>query len=403
MTEQFTYQGHHRIWHVLADRDGRGLTKFSEPREDVLWFDRRCFTAEEPLLRELAALGDRRVPSVRVLRDDASGKPLLLQDFIEGRPLLELAPPGTPVPAWCLDAVLDRFRRLAALRPDRIRTPRCCAPEERAGDGQSSSFFRTLIGFTHRRCYLGRRAGHGALFDALGVPHAALAPGSWLDNEAKALTPRPFCLLHGDLHRANLIVDPAHRLWTIDWELAMIGDPLYDLATHLHLMEYPPGQEREAIEGWRAAVAPALPGADAGIAADLPRYRDYKRAQSVFTDVVREAQKLDTASPGERTAQLRATGETVARLLTRAAGPLGMAAVPGAGEVTAVYAAWAAGELGGDPGGPAARGEPGEPGAGGPGGPGFSGAPGGPGAAPGPADPAATRRDARGAASPRAR
>lgn len=37
-------------------------------------------------------------------------------------------------------------------------------------------------------------------------------------------------LLHRDLKHANLIADKKGKTWIIDWENAILGDPLYDLA-----------------------------------------------------------------------------------------------------------------------------------------------------------------------------
>ncbi|MEV0117879.1 aminoglycoside phosphotransferase family protein [Streptomyces sp. NPDC050844] len=50
------------------------------------------------------------------------------------------------------------------------------------------------------------------------------------------LAPRRISLLHGDLNPWNLVRRGGGRgLTFIDWEMAMIGDPLYDLVRHMHL------------------------------------------------------------------------------------------------------------------------------------------------------------------------
>lgn len=372
-----SYQGQHRLWHVLADPASDRRIKLSEPREGVLWFDRRCFRAEEPLLAELAGLGMTHIPAVHPADggDPRSEQPLYVQDFVDGTSLADVAPQGTPLTARHLDDIEDRFRQLAAVDMDDVRTERTCAEGERARNLDTGTFFGALIAFTRERAHLEHRERYGPLFDALGVPRDALGPGSRLANETKALAPRPFCLLHGDLHRANFIVDRTDgRLWTIDWELAMLGDPLYDLATHLHLMRYPAPQEREMKDRWLRATSSVLPGADTGWREDLPRYLAYKRAQSVFTDVVRQAQKLATAGPDGRATLLEATARTVHTLLRQAADVLDPAYVPEPADVVAAYRRHV-----------------------------LSAAPAPPAAADGPRDGAATRRGGRGAASPRAR
>ena len=38
-------------------------------------------------------------------------------------------------------------------------------------------------------------------------------------------------LCHHDIHAQNVVLDPAGRLWLVDWEYAGLGDPLFDLAS----------------------------------------------------------------------------------------------------------------------------------------------------------------------------
>ncbi|PIM74231.1 phosphotransferase enzyme family protein [Streptomyces sp. JV178] len=50
------------------------------------------------------------------------------------------------------------------------------------------------------------------------------------------LAPRRPALLHGDLNPWNLVRrEDGAGLTLIDWEMAMVGDPLYDLVRHMHL------------------------------------------------------------------------------------------------------------------------------------------------------------------------
>ncbi|MEU3190598.1 phosphotransferase [Streptomyces sp. NPDC006992] len=213
------------------------------------------------------------------------------------------------------------------------------ADEEHDPSGSSAGFLRELLAFTREHAHRARLPQFGPLFARLGIPPDVLGPHSRLAAEAARLTDRPSCLLHGDLHRANFIVDPADTLWTIDWELAAFGDPLYDLATHLYLMDYPPRQRARVVAEWRQAVTAVLPGADAGLADDLPRYLAYKRAQSVFADVVRQAVAIDTAhGTPARAEQLGRTAKLVHDVLVRAAEPLELADVPSPGVIELAYA-----------------------------------------------------------------
>ncbi len=68
----------------------------------------------------------------------------------------------------------------------------------------------------------------------LGLPEDIVRLEEILDQHM--LTPRRSGLLHGDLNPWNLVRrEDGTGLTLIDWEMAMVGDPLYDLVRHMHL------------------------------------------------------------------------------------------------------------------------------------------------------------------------
>jgi aminoglycoside phosphotransferase (APT) family kinase protein len=75
----------------------------------------------------------------------------------------------------------------------------------------------------------------------------------WRVARWTTLHPRPFRLLHTDLHRKNMIVSRG-RTYFLDWELALWGDPVYDLAVHLHKMGCSPSEYEAAQAVWLASV-----------------------------------------------------------------------------------------------------------------------------------------------------
>ncbi|MBO8187987.1 aminoglycoside phosphotransferase family protein [Streptomyces spirodelae] len=334
--------GYHREWYVVrpeGELTRLGRVKIGEPRQGALWFDRRYFASEDELLLELARLGVPRVPPVHRVHSTGT----VFHGFIEGRTLAALSPCGRPVAPVHLRQIMERFASLSRLRPGDVRARRLTVGE-RGGERDSAGFPRVLLDFTRERAYRARLPRFGPLFARLGIPPDALGPGSRLAAEAARMSARPVCLLHGDLHRANFIVDHADALWTIDWELASFGDPLYDLATHLYLMGYPASQQARVVEEWQRTVAPLLPGADARLAEDLPRYLDYKRAQSVFTDVVRQAVAVaDAVDSPAFAGQLGQSAKLVHDVLVRAAEPLELSDVPSPGAVELAYADFCAG------------------------------------------------------------
>jgi aminoglycoside phosphotransferase (APT) family kinase protein len=336
-TSPTTLHGHHRIWHILRPPDqlaSLGPLKAGRVRPGVHRFDPRCFPSEEDLLVELALLGLSGIPQVHRL----GPADLLVHGYIEGETLAARRPPGTPVTRAQLAQLGRRFGQLATVRPAALDLVHGC-PRDGRPHG-SREFLRGLIRFTRRHVYAVHRPELHGLFKALGVDPGVLAEDGPLARAADRLTGRPFCLLHGDLHRDNLIVAASDSsLWTIDWELALLGDPVYDLATHLHLMGYPPRQERALLAHWSRAMDDHLPGATAGLAHDLPRYRAYKRVQSVFTDIIRRAHAVRAASPRHLSEELSHAARVVSTVLHTAAPELGLGHVPSPSAIEAADAA----------------------------------------------------------------
>ncbi|MGP4110001.1 phosphotransferase family protein [Streptomyces sp. 4N509B] len=331
-----TLHGNHRIWNILrpsGELASMGPLKAGRARPGVHRFDPRCFESEEDLLVELALLGVARIPQVHRI----GPADLLVHGYIEGETLAAHRPPGTPLTSRQLRQLMDRFAGLAAIPPASLELVHGCPADARPHG--SREFLRGLIRFTRRHVYAVHRPELHGLFGRLGLHAGVLAEDGPLARAANRLTHRPFCLLHGDLHRDNLIVARADgALWTIDWELALLGDPVYDLATHLHLMGYPAAQERRVVERWATAVTGSLPGAADGLEEDLPRYRAYKRVQSVFTDVIRQAHAVRAAAPDEVVPRLSRAVDVVTTVLRNAGDDLGLDETPSPAVVESAYA-----------------------------------------------------------------
>ncbi|MDQ8704805.1 phosphotransferase [Streptomyces sp. LHD-70] len=322
--------GHHHETYVLRLPGEDGRWKIREPRSGVLHADRRCFHSEEDVICGLAELPvELPVPEVR----EVGG--CRLQRFVEGATLATLTGAEGRVPERYVDQLMPVFGGLGSVRPGRLNVERSCDPADRAEDGDTTYFLGRLVHFAEHRVYRARHATYGSLFAALGVPDEALRRYA---ERLGMLAPRPFCLLHGDLHRENLIVDGADRLWVIDWELAMLGDPLYDLATHLYLTRYPAEQERSVVERWCAEIERVLPGGSKGYEDDLPRLRAFKCVQSVYTDVIRTAMTL-SERPEDPAESARAAAKLV-RVLHAARTPLELPSVPDASGAEAALREW---------------------------------------------------------------
>ncbi len=336
-------EGHHHETYVIPlppevaealGVDGTVRWKCREPKPGLLWFDRRCFASEERLIGELRG----RVGSVPELVE-VEGVPL--QRFVEGATLGARYGREGWLPWDVVGQLLCLFTELVAIRPADLVLERTCDPADRPRDGDSAGFLRGLIRFVETRVYQVNEPEYGDLFEVLGVTEGTLRR---LRDRAEGLRERPFCLLHGDLHRENLVLDARRTLWTIDWELAIAGDPLYDLATHLHLAGYPDRQAVAVAREWAYRVERARPGASLGWRRDLRLLLAFKEAQSVFTDVIRSALTVHGPDPGtgsgaER-ARLEETAGRLHRVMLRGAGPLGLGSVPEPWQIADALQAW---------------------------------------------------------------
>ncbi|MGW7240687.1 phosphotransferase [Streptomyces sp. NPDC054804] len=322
-------RGYHHETYVFPSPlpSGGARWKVREPRADILWFDRRCFVSEEQLLEALQGKIDR-IPSVV----DAGG--LLLQTFIEGQTLGSYR--RVSVPDSAFRQLVDLFRQMVVITPDMVTAERRCDVDDRPQEGDSNGFLEQLVRFSEERVYRSNSATFGELFHEFGIGEDSFR---YLRKNVSGLTERPFCLLHADLHRENLIVDEQEMLWAIDWELAMLGDPLYDLATHVHLMRYPAYQEERMVREWVTTVEYVRPATSRGWETDLLRMIDFKRAQSVFTDVIRLALSLK-AGPEALSRALPRAARKIRRQLGAAAVPLGLDSVPSISDTMAALARW---------------------------------------------------------------
>jgi aminoglycoside phosphotransferase (APT) family kinase protein len=239
---------------------------------------------EAAVLRAIAAY----VPDAPVVLHAESR--FQIHEYVDGELLDEIAPRGTAVPGHVPDDVVALFAGLAAVPAGSLPEP----PEGWPEDGDSASFARRLSAVTagvHEEF----GAEYAELFAALKVPADPLAPV--LDAWA-SLTPRPFRLVHADVHRKNILIR-AGRAVFLDWELALFGDPVYDLAVHLHKMGYLPEEERRTVTGWAQALPAEL---TAEWERDVPTYLRHERVKSTIVDSVRYA-KLFTEgvlSPAQR-------------------------------------------------------------------------------------------------------
>ncbi|MFD3513593.1 phosphotransferase family protein [Streptomyces sp. NPDC058657] len=101
----------------------------------------------------------------------------------------------------------------------------------------------------------------------------------------RSVTPRTPALLHGDLNPWNLVraVAPG-QLTLIDWEMALVGDPLYDLVRHLHLTPHSAQTRGRMLKRWRRLLGTPY---TVGWERDVRTYRRLELFRSSYIDLDR--------------------------------------------------------------------------------------------------------------------
>ncbi|MGW3134436.1 aminoglycoside phosphotransferase family protein [Streptomyces sp. NPDC001139] len=209
-------------------------------------------------------------------------------------------------------------------------------PRDWPADGDSDKFLNWLIEFTENQVHRRNLDRFGDLFAAAGIPHDAMQT---FKKNHSGLTSRPFVLLHTDVHRANVVVRRG-GISVIDWELAIYGDPLHDLATHIVRMGYSEQERQQMIALWVEAMEGAnLSSLTAGLHKDLDIYVAFEYAQSVFTDVMRAALGIPENPTDEH---FESAGQRVLQALERAREPLGLGpyGVPVLGKLVQALREW---------------------------------------------------------------
>ncbi|GGS84774.1 aminoglycoside phosphotransferase family protein [Streptomyces cinerochromogenes] len=304
---------------ALLGREPGTLVTVRVPRPDAVPVVIRTWPGEPEILRAVRGVLPR-VPECL-----AAGPGFAVHSFVDGAVLADVCGPGKPVDGPLLTELAELLAAVVQVRGGALPPLPAHWPGNHT---DSQGFLRTLAHLADQQIRRPHQQRYGGLFTALGVPEDALARFA---DRVPAMTRRPFGLLHGDLHRGNLVLPadggPPH---CVDWELACYGDPLHDLAVHLVRMRYPEHQRREVVDAWAEAVHRVRPAATAGLSRDLRHYLAFEHAQSLYADVIRAARSLERSFGRERLARATAA---VRDALRAAAGPLRLGRVPEADEI----------------------------------------------------------------------
>ncbi|MFJ5308378.1 phosphotransferase [Streptomyces sp. NPDC088350] len=153
-----------------------------------------------------------------------------------------------------------------------------------------------------------------ALAREFGLP-GIVRLGEILDRHI--LIPRRSVLLHGDLNPWNLVRrEDGKGLTLIDWEMAMVGDPLYDLVRHMHLTPTLPDIRERLFARWAKRMPEEC---TKGWREDWIVYRWIESVRSAYVDLDRLVTGDSLEAPNVRRAV-----DTYAMTLKTATASLGL-------------------------------------------------------------------------------
>ncbi len=251
-------------------RDGRALL-FRFAKKGTVQYDPKPF-AEHDVYNLIDASGIS-APKLLYVSTDMSFQ---VHEFIQGSLIDEICPPGQKITQHHINEITSFYKKIVALDLNVSNVISTDWPQK----GPPLIFFEKILEKSWLT-YEEQGRAHREIYDFLGVPKD---PFEQFLIRAGQLTKRPWRLIHSDIHRANMIEQENGRLVIIDWELALYGDILYCIASHLHRCRFF-ADEKEAIA---TSIYKALPeDFQKNFMKDLAFYLDFEALNSVITDTVR--------------------------------------------------------------------------------------------------------------------
>jgi aminoglycoside phosphotransferase (APT) family kinase protein len=246
----------------------------------------RMFSEPAALEAAQAAL----VPCPRLLYSSAS-PPFQIHSIVPGQPLSMALSMTGPVPAVVTSAVSQLMRSLSEVAVDIRPKPLPGYPWAEVPAGDSPGFTSALLTWLSEVYASANDATRGFLAEI----------GIWSDPFLAVRrhfrpSSRPFRLCHGDLGRHNIMIDPEGLVSFIDWELAVWGDPLWDIAAHLHRMNYPNTQSKFVRQELLATCR-----GFAGLNSQYDELRTFlyiEKCRSLVLDAIRDLQAINAGRMG---------------------------------------------------------------------------------------------------------
>lgn len=231
------------------------------------------FVHEEAVLRCVREKTDIPVPEVYAVSTEPY---FYVEEFLQGDVLNDTHPRGTLVPGHFIDDVV-RLKN-ALWQMDYSSLTKCFPKDWPTGD-DVAGFYKQEENMV-RKVYNRFKDSYKKLYEAFGMPSD---PFEYTSELGMLLTRRPLVLGHCDIHRKNVIIKDGVS-WFLDWEKALITDPVYDVAVHIHKMYYTPDEQMRFLNEIKLTVpAHFINGMDK----DVERHLILQRVKSLIIDTVR--------------------------------------------------------------------------------------------------------------------
>lgn len=278
--------GYYNRNYVIKGIGGTVILRVPVPYCDEM--DLRIWPESQVMQR--ASLAGIRVPKVLHVSAEPAYE---IHEFVPGVLLNDIAPRGNRLPSHVIPDLIETILHFQSVSRGELPP----LPANWPKDGDTSAIASLLAGKT-QTIYDANLPKFAEIYRALGVPREPLR---LVRERIRHLSRRPFRALHCDLHRKNCIVRDGCT-WVLDWELALWGDPLYELAVHLHKMAYIPKERAAFLAGIVDNLSDEVLS---GLEFDLGILIAHEQCKSVLIDTIRYAGQLrDPATSEQLTGQL---------------------------------------------------------------------------------------------------
>ncbi|GIH15511.1 phosphotransferase family protein [Rugosimonospora africana] len=188
----------------------------------------------------LAALATTAVPTPELIFGSDQPEYCVIS-FLPGQRVADRHPAGTPIPDSFVELIRSVMISLHDVDEQGLGTVLPASPWPQAAHDEA--FVRGLLRWL-TGVYESCSAGERQCLQAMGVPADVFNPRHF----TLSIAGRRFRLCHGDLQRSNVLATADDRYFILDWEMALWADPVWDIASHMHRVAYPPEQEHRALQ-----------------------------------------------------------------------------------------------------------------------------------------------------------